>query len=322
MRSPFDSAKLVNFGMRTLDKHTYSMYVFAMTTDHVSADLATVDLPQGRLAYRTAGPATSDHPPILLVHGLLVDARLWEPVAERLARAGIRSYTPTLPLGSHRHPMNADADLSPEGVARLVLDFIRALGLSDVTIAGNDTGGAICQIMLAGDTSRISAAVLTNCDALGTFPPRSLAPLLRALRHPGVVACMAPALRSKAMRNGPLAYGPLSSEPLDSDLTLSWVKPLADEAVRRDLAKLARGVHPRVLLDAASRFDQFTGSVRVLWGEADSMFRLTLGRQLAEAFPHATFATVPGGRAFLPLDHPDRVADEIISVAREARSAG
>jgi pimeloyl-ACP methyl ester carboxylesterase len=297
------------------------MYVFAMTTDHAPADSATVDLPQGRLAYRTAGPAASNHPPVVLVHGLLVDARLWEPVAARLASAGIRSYAPTLPLGSHRQPMNADADLSPEGVAGLVLDFIEALGLSDVTIAGNDTGGAICQIMLAGDTGRISAAVLTNCDALGTFPPRSLAPLFRALRHPGLVACMAPALRSKAMRNGPLAYGPLSSARLDSDLTLDWVKPLADAAVRRDLAKLARGVHPRVLLDAASRFGQFTGPVRVLWGEADSMFRLALGRQLAEAFPQATLATVPAGRTFLPLDNPDRVADEIITVVRDARQA-
>ncbi|MGH3265571.1 MAG: alpha/beta fold hydrolase, partial [Trebonia sp.] len=156
-----------------------------MTTDHASADTATVDLPQGNLAYRTAGPAASDLTPVVLVHGLLVDARLWAPVADRLATQGIRSYAPTLPLGSHKSPMSADADLSPGGVARLVLDFIRALGLSDVTIAGNDTGGAICQLMLAADASRIGAAVFTNCDALGTFPPIALAPLFRALRHPG-----------------------------------------------------------------------------------------------------------------------------------------
>jgi pimeloyl-ACP methyl ester carboxylesterase len=295
------------------------MYVFAMTTDHAPAESATVDLPQGSLAYRAAGPDTSDYPPVVLVHGLLVDARLWEPVGERLASAGIRSYAPTLPLGSHKHPMNADADLSPQGVAKLVLDFIQALGLSDVIIAGNDTGGAICQIMLGADTSRISAAVLTNCDGFDTFPPRALAPLFSALRHPAMVACIAPTLRPKAMRNGPLAYGPLSSGPLDPDLTLDWVKPLADAGIRRDLAKLARGVHPRVLLDAASRFGQFTGPVRILWGEADSMFRLKLGRQLAETFPHATLATVPDGRTFLPLNHPDRVAAEIVTAVREAR---
>jgi pimeloyl-ACP methyl ester carboxylesterase len=297
------------------------MYVFFMTTDHASAGSTPVDLPQGRLAYRVAGPDTSSFPPAVLVHGLLTDGRLWERVADRLAAAGIRSYAPTLPLGSHQWPMNADADLSPRGIAQLTLDFIRVLDLSDVTIAGNDTGGAICQIMLGTDTSRISAAVLTNCDAFGTFPPMAFAPLFRALRHPGLVACIAPTLRSTAMRHGPLGYGLLTSGPLDPGLTGDWTRPVADKAIRRDLAKLARGVHPRVLVDAASRFGQFTGPVRILWGERDPFFRLGLARQLSEAFPRATLTTVPGGRTFLPLDHPDRVADEITAAIRAARPA-
>jgi pimeloyl-ACP methyl ester carboxylesterase len=292
-----------------------------MTSDQTPAGSATVDLPQGKITYRAAGPAASSRPPVVLVHGLLVDDRLWEPVANRLAGEGIRSYTPVLPLGSHQQPMNADADLSPRGIAQLALDFIRALDLSDVTIAGNDTGGAICQLMLGADTSRIGAAVLTNCDAFDIFPPRSLAPLLLALRHPGIVAGLAPILRSRAVRHGPLAYGPLAEGKLDPAVTLDWVKPLANQAIRRDLAKFAREVHPAVLLDAASRFGQFTGPVRVVWGEADSMFRLTLGRQLSEAFPHATLATMPGGRTFLPLDHADEVAGEITAAIRDLTGA-
>jgi pimeloyl-ACP methyl ester carboxylesterase len=294
------------------------MYVSAMTTDHASAESATVDLPQGTIAYRAAGPATSNHPPVVLVHGLLVDARLWSAVADRLAADGIRSYTPTLPLGSHQRPMNADADLSPQGVATIALDFIRALDLTDVTIAGNDTGGAISQLMLGTDTSRIGALVLTNCDALGAFPPMSLAPLFKALRYPGLVSALAATLRPKPMRHGPLAYGPLARS-LDPALTLDWIQPLSNPAIRRDLAKFARGVHPRVLVDATSRFGEFPGPVRILWGEADFMFRVKLGRQLAESFPHATFTTVPGGRTFLPLDHPDKVADEITAATRIAR---
>jgi len=278
-------------------------------------DSALADLPQGRLSYRAAGPAASSRPPVVFVHGVLVDSRLWAPVADRLAAQGIRSYAPTLPLGSHQRPMNADAYLSPRGIAQLIRDFITVLGLSDVTLVGNDTGGAICQIMLGGDTSRIGAAVLTNCDALGTFPPRAFAPLFRALRHPGLVACLAPALRSAKVRNSPLAYGLLTSQPLDPGLTRDWVQPLASTAVRRDLAKLARGVHPRVLLDAASRFDQFNGPVRILWGEADPFFRTKLGRQLSQALPNASLTTMPGGRTFLPFDHPDEVAREI-AVAR------
>jgi pimeloyl-ACP methyl ester carboxylesterase len=283
-----------------------------MDTNHATPNIAVADLPQGKITYRFAGPATSSRPPVVFVHGLLVDARLWDPVATRLAAEGIRSYAPTLPLGSHQTPMNADADLSPQGVAALVQDFIEALGLSKVTIAGNDTGGAICQIMLGGDTSRIGAAVLTDCDAFGTFPPRGLAPLFYALRHPAVVSFLAPQLRSKLVRQGPLAYGMLSTG-LDSELTRDWVQSLASKAIRHDLARFARQVDPQVLLDAASRFGQFTGPVRIVWGDADAYFGVKLGQQLSEAFPGASLTTVPGGRTFLPLDHPDVVAGEIMA---------
>ncbi len=277
-----------------------------------------VDLPQGRLEYRIAGPASSSRPPVVFVHGILVDSRLWEPVAERLAAEGIRSYAPTLPLGAHQWPMNADADLSPGGIARLIYDFIAALGLSNVVIAGNDTGGAICQVMLGGDTSQLGAAVLTNCDAFGTFPPRALAPLFSALRHPGLVACMVPGLRSAWVRHGPLAFGPLTSGPLDRGLTRDWISPLARGAIRGDLARFAGAVHPRVLLDAASRFSQFTGPVRILWGEADPYFPVELAQQLSEAFPHARLTTVAAGRAFLPLDYPGEVASEIMEAVQGA----
>jgi len=294
-----------------------------MMTDQASAGLAVADLPQGRLSYRTAGPPSSSRPPVVFLHGLLVDSRLWEPVAERLAAEGVRSYAPTLPLGAHGHPMNADADLSPQGVAALVRDFIATLGLGNVTIVGNDTGGAICQLMLGSDTSRIGAAVLTNCDAFSAFPPRALAPLFFAGRHPALVACLVPGLRSRRVRTGRLGFGPLTSAPLDPALTRSWIEPLASKAIRRDLAAFARGVHPRVLLDAAGRLGQFTGPVRILWGDDDAYFGPELGRRLSEAFPHASLVMVPRGRTFLPLEHPDAVAGEILAaVGDSARREG
>jgi pimeloyl-ACP methyl ester carboxylesterase len=289
-----------------------------MATDHTVVGPEVADLQQGRLAYRATGPAESSSPPVVFVHGVLVDGRLWEAVADRLAAEGIRSYAPTLPLGAHQWPMNPDADLSPRGIAQLVLDFIAALDLSDVTLVGNDTGGALCQIMLGTDTSRIGAAVLTDCDAFGTFPPRAFAPLFQALRHPAVVACLAPALRVAKVRHGQLAYGPLSSVPIDRGLTRDWVLPLARNEIRRDVARFARGVDPRALLDAASRFGQFAGPVRIVWGEDDPFFRTELGTQLSEAFAHGTLTTVPAGRTFLPLDHPDELAREIIAATREA----
>ena len=47
--------------------------------------------------------------------------------------------------------MRPDADLSPRGVARVVASFLEALDLRDVVLVGNDTGGAVCQLLLDED---------------------------------------------------------------------------------------------------------------------------------------------------------------------------
>ena len=79
-------------------------------------------LPQGSLAYREMGSGE----PLVFVHGLLVNSRLWDPVAARL-REDFRCILPDMPLGSHSTPMDPDADLSPPGMAQLVVDFLERL---------------------------------------------------------------------------------------------------------------------------------------------------------------------------------------------------
>ncbi len=44
--------------------------------------------------------------------------------------------------------MNPDADLTPSGIAALIADFLEALDLEDVTIVGNDSGGAMSQVLV------------------------------------------------------------------------------------------------------------------------------------------------------------------------------
>src|ERR1700757_632152 len=105
--------------------------------------MPTVELPQGTLHYRDEGAG----PVVVLVHGLLVNGTLWSRVAPLLA--GCRVVVPDLPLGSHRTALRPQADLSPAGLGTLVADFLAELELTDVTLVGNDTGGAICQITAA-----------------------------------------------------------------------------------------------------------------------------------------------------------------------------
>jgi pimeloyl-ACP methyl ester carboxylesterase len=276
--------------------------------------MPTIDIPQGRLAYSAAGPEDSSAPPVVLLHGLLVDGRLWRSVAERLAAAGIRSYAPDLPMGAHRIPLGPEVDLTPRGVARIVLDFLAALDLDDVTLVGNDTGGAICQFVIDTDASRIGRLLLTNCDAFDKFPPPPFNLLVKAGRSRTMLKAMAASTRPTFLRHSALGYGPLAHN-LDAELTASWLEPLqSDPAIRDDTARFMAGIRPDDLLDVATRLPAFPRPVRLVWGDADRFFRLDFARRLVEVFPDAELTTVPNGRTFLPLDEPDAVADAIGSV--------
>jgi len=278
--------------------------------------MPTLTTSAGSLHYRVAGPDDTDLPPVVFVHGFLVDATLWDRVAAQLATAGVRSYLVDWPLGSHRTPMDDGADLSPAGLARLIDEVIGLLGLDDVTLVGNDTGGALCQLVIAGGSTRVGRLVLTNCDAFEHFPPTMFVPLFAAAKHPWLTKALVAPMRWRAMRHSPTAYGMLLRRPRDGALTAGWVSPArTDRRIRHDIARFARGVDRRSLVDAEPRLRRFDGPVRIVWGTADRNFKRSFAERLAATFPKATLVEVPDVSTFVPIDAPDAVATAIVEVA-------
>ncbi len=275
--------------------------------------MPSIELPQGQIHYHVAGPEQSDAPPVVFVHGFMVDHGLWTGVAERLAAQGVRSYAPDWPLGSHTTAMKPDADQSPRGVARLINDFLAALDLHDVTLVGNDTGGAVCQFLIDTDHSRIGRLVLTNCDAFDKFPPFPFNVLFSVARWPSMVKVMAESMRWRALRHGWVAFGGLVAKPLDAELSRRWITPSLENAgVRRDTARFVSNVRAKDLVDVGTRLGRFGKPVRIVWGAADTFFTLEYARRLQDAFgANAELVEVPGARTFISLDEPDRVAEEI-----------
>jgi pimeloyl-ACP methyl ester carboxylesterase len=237
---------------------------------------------------------------------------LWTRTADALAAAGVRSYAPDWPLGSHPVALAQDADQSPRGIARQIIAFLEALDLRDVTLVGNDTGGALCQFVLDTDPARIGRIVLTNCDAFDQFPPPPFGLLVKALRRPGLIGPLMAPMRAAAVRNSALGFGLLVSEPLDADQTRGWVQPcLSDAGVRRDVARFAREVDPAQLDAVSARLGDFRGPALLVWGAADRFFKLALAHRLRDAFADGRLVELEGGRAFVPHDFPDRLAHEI-----------
>jgi len=207
----------------------------------------------GPIFYRDEGSG----PPLLFVHGVLADGELWRDVVARLA-GRFRCIVPDWPLGSHRAPMHADADLTPGGLARLAVEVCDALGLDRVTLVGNDTGGAVCQIIAADHRHRVNGLVLTPCDAYENFPPKAIFwPLELGAALPGGLKLLLTALQLRPLQKMPISFAGLSKR-LGPDLIATWLRPArSDPGVRRDLTKVIRGLDRRYTLDAISRLRDF-----------------------------------------------------------------
>ena len=273
-----------------------------------------IALQQATIEYRVLGPEDSPHPPVLFVHGILVDSRLWDRAAEGLARQGFRCYLPNWPLGSHTIPVNDFGALSPRGVAAMIGDFIGALGLSGVTLVGSDTGGGLSQLVVDAYPDLVGRLVLTNCDAFDKFPPFPFTVVFALLRGPISIKLLFGQMRSKAMRHSPLGFGLLVLHP-DPQLTASWLEPArTDSRIRGDLATLLRNVAKMDLTDVSTRLGRFTKPVTIVWGQRDRCFKPALGRRLAALFPNCTLIEVPDATTFVSLDHPDVVIDAVAAV--------
>lgn len=279
-----------------------------------------IDLPQGTIHYSEDGPREA--PVVVLLHGVLVDGRLWRKVVPELS-ADYRVLVPDLPLGCHRIPLAHGADRSPQGVAALVAAFLEALDLREVTLVGNDTGGAIAQLVAADHPARLARLCLASCDAFENFPPGFFGPLfpLMAARDRLLGLVLAP-LRWRATWRLPVTYGWVARRPIEEPVVRAWTTAMrGGGGVRADLGAFLRSIEPAVTLGAAERLPAFAGPVLVLWAREDRFFPPEHADRLAALFADARVRWIDDSYAFVSEDQPQATAAAIGAFLEETAGA-
>ncbi len=278
-----------------------------------------IELSAGTIEYRDTG---GDGPVLVLLHGMMMDASLWDgPIAD--LSADHRCVAPTLPFGAHRHPMHAGADLSLPGVARLVAEFCDRLDLQDVTLVGNDTGGALAQLVICDGAARVARVVLASCEAFDNFPPgltgKALA--LTAKLPPTMFGLFMQQMRLRVLRRLPIAFGWLTMR--GDAATARWMKPVMTQPeIRRDAVRAIRAAaDANLLVEAAECLPGFNLPALVVWASGDRVMPPEHGRRLAELLPQGRLAEVDDSYTLIPLDQPARLAEIIREFTHAAVAA-
>ncbi len=272
-----------------------------------------IELSAGTIHYEDSG---GEGPVLVLIHGLLMDASMWDPVLAELGR-GYRVVRPVLPLGSHPYPMRPGADLSMRGIAGLIGELLQRLDLREVTLGATDWGGPIVFLAdaPAEQVQRVARLVLLPCEAFENVPP-GLPGRTAALAGylPGGIRLAVAQLGVRRLRELPTHFGWMTTRGVPDAMLRGWLAPARTEpGVRRDVARYSRsGRAARPVLRAATEaLSRFSGPALIVWSVRDRVMPIEHARRMARLLPDAHLVELPDGYTLLSLDQPARVAAEL-----------
>jgi pimeloyl-ACP methyl ester carboxylesterase len=264
-----------------------------------TASRQTLTAPGGDIAYTEFG----DGPAALFVHGLATSGALWRNVIEQLA-ATTRCVAMDLPAHGGSQPRK---DASVAGMADAVAELCDGLGLGQVDLVGNDTGGAVAQIFAARHPERLRSLTLTNCDTEGNFPPPSFAPIVETARRGELAPVLAAIAGDPAQwPAGPLAVGYQEPARVAEDVWRAYYTPAGGTLDRAlEFERILAALDPADLTAAQAGLAALTAPTLIVWGNADDAFGVEWAQQLRGLIPGARdVIEVDGAKLFFPDERP------------------
>lgn len=264
-----------------------------------------VDTPSGRIAFVAYG----DGPAALFVHGVFLNGFLWRDVIEEVR--DVRRCI-AIDLLAHGHTQTSSTqDMSFTAQAKMIVEFLDALGIERVDLVGNDSGGAIAQLVAAHHPDRLRTLTLTNCDVHDNWPPEAFRPTLAAAAAGGLRAGLEAMLADIDFARSELGLGVGYAQPLalSPETVAAYLAPLVacDQAVG-NLERFLAAMDSSQTVSIYGRLKTLRVPTLVMWGTDDVFFDVRWAHWLCETIPGAEPAIeVHGGKLFFPEEEPQLV---------------
>ena len=243
-----------------------------------------VTTPSGRIAYAESGSG----PVLLLVHGVLLNKHLWRHQLADLC--DIRRCIAVDLLAHGDTEITPGQNLSVTANAAMLVEFLDALGIDQVDVVGNDSGGGIVQIFAACNPGRIRSLTLTNCDTHNNWPPEAFQPFLAMAAAGGLPDTLHALLSDTSIYRSPDALGLAYEQPeriTDADIE-TYLRPFVrDEQRTRDLQTFLGAFDNGHTVAIESRLRELQAPTLIVWGTDDVYFPVKWAYWLAETIPGA-----------------------------------
>lgn len=269
-----------------------------MPTTSAALARRSVVTPSGRISYIEAGKG----PVALFVHGVLLNGHVW-----RHQLAGLSDMRRCIAVDLLAHgdtEIAPDQDVSVTANATMLAQFLDALGIDQVDLVGNDSGGGIAQIFAATYPSRVRTLTLTDCDVHDNWPPAAFKPFLEMAAAGGLRGTLDAMLADKNVYRSPQALGPAYEHPerLDDETIEAYLRPLVRTEQRtRDFQRFLAAFDNKHTVAIEGRLRQLEAPTLIAWGTDDVYFDVRWARWLAETIPGTRRRIeLHGARIFFP----------------------
>jgi pimeloyl-ACP methyl ester carboxylesterase len=183
----------------------------------------------GQIAYVESGEGAA----AVFLHGFPLNGYHWRGQLDALQ--DIRRCLAIDLMGLGYSELSADQDLSFPAQAQMVLQVMDRLAIRRFDLIGNDSGGAIAQIIAARAPDRVTSLIVTNCDVHDNWPPPTFSQTV-GLAKAGRLGSALVELDQNiglAQSDFGLGVGFEHREALTPEAVHMYVKPLLDNPLRQ-----------------------------------------------------------------------------------------